>query len=403
MSRFSYKNRPLGLYIHIPFCASKCGYCDFYSVTDEGLKKSYVSALLTHIREYGRLCSGYTVDTVYLGGGTPTCLGAKYLGRILQEVRGKFPLADDAEITVECNPESTDKKVLDMMKKQGVNRLSFGVQSAHDAELEDIGRIHTFEQAKAAVGLAREKGFDNISLDLMYGLPGQSGEDFLQSVEQCLALAPKHLSCYGLKLEPDTRMGREQPQLPDDDAQADTYLAMCDMLRENGFEHYEISNFAKPGFRSRHNLKYWDLSEYLGLGPSAHSFMNGRRFAFARDIKAYINGEDILQDEEEVPSFQRQGEYLMVRLRTSEGIDFLDLEKRYNIDSTPYEEAFRALMGQELVAHQGTRWYLTEKGFLVSNSIINAVVEAGQPEKQAEASRNRQGAADAFAANSGFQ
>ncbi|MGI6180524.1 MAG: radical SAM family heme chaperone HemW [Agathobaculum sp.] len=382
MSRFSYKNKPLGLYIHIPFCVSKCGYCDFYSVTDEGLKKSYVSALLTHIREYGRLCSGYTVDTVYVGGGTPTCLGPKYLGRILQEVRSKFPLADDAEITVECNPESTDKKVLDAMKKHGVNRLSFGVQSAHDEELRAIGRIHTFAQAQQAVALAREKGFANISLDLMYGLPGQTQQMFLDSVEQCLLLEPQHLSCYGLKLEPTTKMGRENPVLPDDDEQADTYLAMCGLLRDNGYEHYEISNFAKPGFRSRHNLKYWDLSEYLGLGPGAHSFMNGRRFAFARDIKAYIGGEDILRDEEEVPTFQRQGEYLMVRLRTSDGVDFLDLEKRYNIDSTPYEEAFRSLMGQELVAHRGTRWYLTEKGFLVSNSIINTVVEAGQKQME---------------------
>ena len=265
-----------------------------------------------------------------------------------------------------------------MMKKQGVNRLSFGVQSAHDEELKKIGRIHTFQQAKDAVDLARAKGFANISLDLMYGLPGQTQEMFLDSVEQCLALGPRHLSCYGLKLEPATRMGRENPALPDDDAQADTYLAMCELLRKNGFEHYEISNFAKPGFRSRHNMKYWDLSEYLGLGPGAHSFMNGRRFAFARDIKAYINGEDILRDEEEVPSFQRQGEYLMVRLRTADGVDFLELEKRYNIDSTPYEEAFRSLLGSGLVAHQGTRWRLTEKGFLVSNSIINTIVEAGQ-------------------------
>ena len=378
MSKFSYRNKPLGLYLHIPFCVKKCGYCDFYSVEDRELMKEYVSALLLHIRSYGKVCSGYTVDTVYIGGGTPTCLGPKYLGRILQEIRNKFPLAEDAEITVECNPESTDKKVLDVMKKQGVNRLSFGVQSAHDEELRAIGRIHTFAQAKEAVELAREKGFDNISLDLMYGLPGQTQEMFLDSVEQCLGLEPQHLSCYGLKLEPGTPMGRDNPALPDDDAQADTYLAMCERLRDKGYEHYEISNFAKPGCRSRHNMKYWDLSEYLGLGPGAHSFMNGRRFAFARDLKAYIGGEDIVQDEDEVPTFQRQGEYLMVRLRTADGVDFLDLEKRYNIDSTPYEEAFRGLMGNGLVAHQGTRWYLTEKGFLVSNSIINIVVAAGQ-------------------------
>lgn len=380
MGKFSYKNKPLGLYLHIPFCVSKCGYCDFYSVTDESLMKGYVSALLSHIREYGRVCGGYTVDTVYLGGGTPSCLGPKYLTRILQEVKNKFVVDEDAEITVECNPESTDKKLLDALRKAGVNRLSFGVQSADDEELKRIGRIHTFEQAKQAVDLARERGFENISLDLMYGLPGQTRQGVLHSATECLALGPRHLSCYGLKLEPATKMGREAPVLPEDDEQADTYLALCDLLARNGFEHYEISNFAKPGCRSRHNQKYWDLSEYLGLGPGAHSFMNGRRFEFARDIKAYIGGEDIIRDEDEIATFQRQGEYLMVRLRTVEGVDFLDLEKRYNIDSTPYEEAFRALMGQELVAHKGTRWHLTEKGFLVSNSIINFIVSAGTTE-----------------------
>ncbi len=377
MSRFSYNNRPLGLYLHIPFCVKKCGYCDFYSVTDDKLKKSYVSALLGHIKEYGKVCGGYTVDTMYVGGGTPTCLGPRLLGKVLQEAKNRFPVSDDVEVTVECNPESTDKKILDVMKKHGVNRLSFGVQSAHDDELKAIGRIHDFGQAKTAVALAKERGFGNISLDLMYGLPGQTQESFLDSVRQCLELEPQHLSCYGLKLEPFTPMAIAKPVLPDDDAQADTYLAMCGLLRENGFEHYEISNFAKPGFRSRHNCKYWDLSDYIGLGPGAHSFMNGKRFEFARDVKAYINREDIIRDEDEVPTFQRQGEYLMVRLRTAEGVDFIELEHRYNINSTPYEEAFRSLMGQGLVAHKGTRWYLTEKGFLVSNSIINTIVEAG--------------------------
>ncbi len=378
MSGFSYNNRPLGLYLHIPFCVKKCGYCDFYSVTDEKLKKKYVSALLRHVKEYGKVCGGYTVDTVYVGGGTPTCLGHRLIGNLIKEVKSSFPLIDGAEITVECNPESTDKKALDAMKKQGVNRLSFGVQSAHDDELKAIGRIHTFEQAKDAVMLAKEKGFSNISIDLMYGLPGQTQESFIDSVEQCLKLEPEHMSCYGLRLEPGTPMGSASLELPDDDSQADTYLAMCGLLRENGFEHYEISNFAKPGFRSRHNCKYWNLSDYLGLGPGAHSFMNGRRFEFARDVKAYINREDILRDEDEIPTFQRQGEYLLVRLRTSEGVDFIEMERLYNIDSTPYEDAFRSLMGEGLVEHKGTRWSLTEKGFLVSNSIINTIVEAGQ-------------------------
>jgi len=378
MSRFSYNRRPLGLYLHIPFCVKKCGYCDFYSVTDDKLKKGYVSALLRHIREYGKVCGGYTADTVYVGGGTPTCLGARLLGKVIQEAKNRFPVAPDAEITVECNPESTDKKILDMMKKQGVNRLSFGVQSADDNELKALGRVHTFDEVKTAVALAKERGFINISLDLMYGLPGQTKEGFLDSVAKCLVLEPTHLSCYSLTLEPATPMGRLKLPLPDDDAQADVYLALCEFLREKGFEHYEISNFAKPGYSSRHNRKYWDLSDYIGLGPGAHSFMNGKRFEFARDVKAYINREDIMRDEDEVPSFQRQGEYIMVRLRTSEGVDFIELERRYNIDSTPYEEAFRSLVGKGLVEHKGTCWRLTEKGFLVSNSIINIIIEAGQ-------------------------
>lgn len=378
MSRISYNKKPLGIYIHIPFCVKKCDYCDFYSVTNKELQRPYVSAMLGHIREYGESCKDYIVDTIYIGGGTPSCLEPKLLGRILQEVHNQFSVDKNAEITVECNPESTDKKLLEMLKRHRVNRLSFGIQSSFDKELQAIGRIHSYTEAETAVLLAQSMGFSNINLDLMYGLPGQTEEMFLQSVQTLLSLSPMHLSCYGLKLEENTKMGRENPILPEEDEQAETYLAMCDLLRKNEFEHYEISNFAKKGFRSRHNSKYWDLSEYIGIGPGAHSFINGRRFSFARDLEGYISKEDIICDEDEVASFQRQGEYLMVRLRTAEGVDFLELEKRYQIDSTPYEEAFRALLGREIVSHQGTRWFLTEKGFLVSNLIINKIVEAGQ-------------------------
>ena len=370
--------RPLGLYLHIPFCVKKCAYCDFYSITDASRMDAYTSALIRSIREYGEKSAGRTTDTVYLGGGTPSYLGGARLERILHAVRESFALAEDTEITVECNPESTDAALLDALRRGGANRLSFGVQAAHDNELRRIGRIHDFARARSAVLLAHEHGFSNISLDLMYGLPGQTQDMFLDSLSQCLALQPTHLSCYGLKLEPMTEMGREAPVLPDDDAQADTYLALCRVLSQHGFEHYEISNFALPGFRSRHNSKYWDLSDYLGLGPGAHSFLNGRRFAFARDIRAYISGESIPQDEEEVSDFQRQGEYLMVRLRTSDGADMHDLENRYHVSTAPYEQVFRMLEKHGLAAHEGTRWYLTEQGFLVSNSIINAVVEAGE-------------------------
>ncbi len=366
----------LGLYLHIPFCVKKCDYCDFYSVTDAALMDAYTDALVREIHLYGEKAAGYVTDTVYLGGGTPSYLGEARLCRILRTVREHFSLAENAEITIECNPESTDRRLLEALLSSGANRLSFGVQAAHDDELRRIGRIHDFEKAKNAVLLARSCGFHNISLDLMYGLPGQTQEMFLDSLSQCLALEPTHLSCYGLKLEPATKMGRENPTLPDDDAQADTYLAMCGELRRHGFEHYEISNFALPGFRSRHNSRYWDLSEYIGLGPGAHSLFGGRRFAFPRDIAAFIDGTAAVRNEEEVPDFERQNEYLMVRLRTSDGVELRDLEKRYNIDPAPYEAVFRALAKPGLTEQNGTRWHLTEAGFLVSNSIINMITDA---------------------------
>ena len=366
----------LGLYLHIPFCVKKCAYCDFYSVTDASRMDAYTGALIRSIREYGEKSAGRTTDTVYLGGGTPSYLGEARLCRILRAVREHLSLAENAEITIECNPESTDRRLLEALLSSGANRLSFGVQAAHDDELRRIGRIHDFEKAKNAVLLARSCGFHNISLDLMYGLPGQTQEMFLDSLSQCLALEPTHLSCYGLKLEPATKMGRENPTLPDDDAQADTYLAMCGELRRHGFEHYEISNFALPGFRSRHNSRYWDLSEYIGLGPGAHSLFGGRRFAFPRDIAAFIDGTAAVRNEEEVPDFERQNEYLMVRLRTSDGVDLRDLEKRYHIDPAPYEAVFRALAKPGLTEQNGTRWHLTDAGFLVSNSIINMITDA---------------------------
>lgn len=368
--------RPLGLYLHIPFCVKKCAYCDFYSITDASRMDAYTSALIRSIREYGEKSAGRTTDTVYLGGGTPSYLGGARLERILHAVRESFALAEDTEITVECNPESTDAALLDALRRGGANRLSFGVQAAHDNELRRIGRIHDFARARSAVLLAHEHGFSNISLDLMYGLPGQTQDMFLDSLSQCLALEPTHLSCYGLKLEPMTEMGREAPVLPDDDAQADTYLALCRVLSQHGFEHYEISNFALPGFRSRHNSKYWDLSEYIGLGPGAHSLFDGRRFAFPRDIAAFTDGTAAVRNEEEVPDFERQNEYLMLRLRTSDGVELRDLEERYHVDPAPYEAVFRALAKPGLTELNGTRWHLTDAGFLVSNSIINMITDA---------------------------
>lgn len=346
---------------------------------------AYIAAVCQHLREYSEVCGGYTVDTIYFGGGTPSCLGEKRLIRLLNEVEKRFAVSNNAEITLEANPDSMTKPLLKKLKKAGVNRLSVGLQSANNDELSMLGRAHTFEQAQDAVRLAQDTGFENLSLDLMYGLPHQTAETFLRTVEAALTMRPAHLSCYGLKLEPGTKMARDKPPLPDDDAQADTYLALCARLRQAGFEHYEISNWARPGRRSQHNSKYWDLSEYLGLGPAAHSYLGGQRFAFVRDLDAYCagfqpDGGAIVSEEEEVPTMQRHGEYLMLRLRTLDGVSEHAFQLLFQRDFAPYADKLRPQAARGLAVCDMGRWYLTETGFLVSNAIIRDVLTADEQE-----------------------
>ena len=256
---------PLGLYLHIPFCAAKCAYCDFYSLPrSEEKMDAYVAALCRHLEEVSPQADRHRVDTVYLGGGTPSYLGAGRLTRLLQTVKKRYHLAPDAEITLEANPDSAgDWRVLRKLRRTGFNRISLGVQSSDDAILRQIGRIHTWEQVKSAAEAIRRAGFDNFSVDLIYGLPGQTMEIWRQTLADAVSLAPEHISAYGLKLEPGTPLyqRRESLPLPDDDLQADMYLWAVDFLGQNGYEQYEISNFARPGRASRHNLKYWRMAE----------------------------------------------------------------------------------------------------------------------------------------------
>lgn len=358
-----------GLYFHIPFCASKCAYCDFYSFPgSDAQMDAYTDALCRRMAEFPPV----QADTVYFGGGTPSLLGGARLTRVLDAARAHFSVTADAEITVECNPDSMDDALLAALRAAGVNRLSIGVQSAHGDELRLLGRRHTFPQAREAVSRARAHGFENLALDLMYGLPGQTAETFLDSLAQVLALSPTHLSCYGLKLEEGTPLFRARPTLPDDDTQADTCLALCERLVAAGFEHYEISNFCLPGRRARHNAKYWDLSEYLGLGAAAHSFFQGRRFAFPRDLEAFLHGAPPVE-EETVNGFDARAEYLMLRLRTSDGIARAEFERRFG----GYADVEQALLplerhGLAVCGAEGCR--LTERGFLVSNAIIARLI-----------------------------
>ena len=387
----------LGLYVHIPFCRSKCDYCDFYSLAGkEGRMDDYQKALLAHMKETAPLTRGWQVDTVYFGGGTPSFYGEKRLREVLKNVAKRFDLAKDAEITVECNPDSVDKKVFQALRRAGVNRISLGVQSAHDCELNCLHRPHTFQQAQRAVAAAREAKIKNISLDLIYGLPNQDMAGWRDTVEQVLELElePEHLSCYGLKVEPgtplDDRVVRGE-KLPDDDQQADMYLWTVERLAAAGYRQYEISNFARAGFQSRHNLKYWMLEEYAGFGPGAYSDFGGVRYGYTRDLDGYIAGRLDLAESERISPQEREMEYIMLRLRTARGIDIREFENRFRQRFTPLAAILESCAAHGLARQTETGWCLTPRGFLVSNRIIGDLQEELNREKVQRLARAAQG------------
>ncbi len=376
---------PLGIYIHVPFCRSKCQYCDFYSLggsKERGLVEKYLQAVCQHIREAGALAPGYLVDTIYFGGGTPSFLGAEPLIDILNTVRRKFQISPDCEITFEANPDSVQERLLKRLHVEGFSRMSLGVQNDHDDCLKKLGRPHTYQQAVQAVQMARRAGFRNISLDLIYGLPGQSRQQWAQTLEHVLRLKPEHMSCYGLKVEEGTPLYayRNYCNLPDDDAQADMYLTAVNILKEHGYAQYEISNFARRGLRSRHNLKYWQGGQYLGFGPAASSDFAGKRFTTVRDLHAYADGickgGQILAECQEIPTRERAGEYLMLRLRTTEGIEAEEYTRQFLLPFAPLEACLRRFATMDLAVRDRDRWRLTPRGFLVSNSILVELLQA---------------------------
>lgn len=318
------------MYVHIPFCRRKCGYCDFYSLpvsgTDTGLMTQYVSALLCHAAAWRQICGTLSADTLYIGGGTPSLLPPAELSRLVDGLRETFNLPGCAEVSVEANPDSLGDDVLCAARQCGVNRLSIGVQSFDGRLLRTLGRPHTAADARAAIQRARRAGFTNISLDLMFGLPGQTRESLQRSLDEALSFSPEHLSCYLLKLEPGTPLYERQSALalPGEDEQTAQYELLCERLGNAGYEHYEISNFARGGMRSRHNLKYWRGADYLGLGAGAHSLMCGRRFAYPRDVGAYTAlahaGMTLPVGAEERTPHDIAEELIMTGLRTSDGI-----------------------------------------------------------------------------------
>lgn len=374
----------LGVYIHIPFCASKCGYCDFYSLSGcDHMMPDYQDALVDHIEESAQSLKSYEVDSVYFGGGTPSFYGADRIVEIFNTLKLNGNVRLDSEVTVECNPDSTSLNALKLLREEGVNRLSLGVQSANNDLLKLIGRRHNFQQVKRSMQDARDAGFENISLDLIYGLPSQSKSDWAETLARIIELHPEHISCYGLKLEEGTPMYERykgSPILPDDDEQADMYFYAADVLERYGYKQYEISNFAAKGFESKHNLKYWNLDDYMGFGPGAHSCVGNLRYSFVKDLKQYISGVargvSIIDEYRQIDPMERAVEYIMLGMRTSNGISEHDYRTRCQCDWRPIHKVLLAFAEKGWAEKTGDRWHFTVPGYLISNTLIGILLEA---------------------------
>lgn len=356
-----------GIYIHVPFCAKKCPYCDFYSCNySSKLAEEYKNAVLRNIAAIPKI----QADTVYFGGGTPSILPAEFIDEFLTALSETHELVSP-EITIELNPSTVTEEKLKKYMASGVNRLSFGIQSALDDELEFLGRRHTFKKAAEMVCLAHSLGFENISCDLMIGVRGQDKSKLELSIKKLSHLPIKHISSYILKIEENTPFGRNNigTELPEDDDVAELYLHSVKCLEEEGFVQYEISNFAKDGFESRHNLKYWNCEEYIGIGPAAHSYFEGKRFSVPSDLDAFCS----LPVQEKVYEEYEPGsdeEKIMLKLRLKDGISFDDFPELSEI----LQKKAQKYCVHGMANIENGRFFLTPKGFLVSNSIISDLI-----------------------------
>ena len=366
----------LGIYVHIPFCRAKCSYCAFVSqVCDPSVQHSYVAALCREITAAGGDFS-VLADTVFFGGGTPTLLPATDLARILQVIRKTFSLTDNAEISLEANPGTVDAASLNALRQAGFNRLSLGVQSFDDEVLRAIGRIHRAEEAVQAVGMARSAGFENVSMDLMFGLPRQSVDSWRETLARAVSLEPDHISAYGLKLEEETPLAAlvaaGQVALPAEREEESMYDWLNEFLPQQGFSRYEISNYARPGRECRHNLKYWRTLPYRGFGVAAHSFDGMARFANTEDLSRYIArmaaGESAEEFRETLADPDRMAEYVFLALRTTAGLSAMDFEVQFRRSFTDYfAVAIAELKKSGMLTNEKEQWRLTEKGLKLSN------------------------------------
>ena len=363
----------LGIYVHIPYCVRKCNYCDFCSLPKgkSGVPDEYVARVCDEIFSYvGR--EDRAVDTVYFGGGTPSLLTPEQMGRIVNTIQTTFRISPVAEMTFEANPGTLTREKAEAFYGLGFNRVSVGLQSIHENEMKKLGRIHTYGDFLSSYKMLREVGFSNISVDLMYGIPYQTKESFAETVKSVIALSPEHISCYGLMIEEGTPFYDERDSLPIPslDDECDMYDIAGRLLSDVGYEHYEISNYAKSGYRSRHNSLYWNLGDYIGFGAAAHSFYNGIRYYNPDDVNEYISSEAEVNRSQESDT-DIAYEYAMLKLRTKDGFPLSEYESRFGVSFTAGKESILDRLKREgLITLSDGVIALTERGFYLSNSIL---------------------------------
>ena len=365
----------LGLYVHIPYCIRKCNYCDFCSLPlgDGAVPDSYIARLIDEIRAYYG-AERRKLTTIYFGGGTPSLLAPDKMRLIVSAIRDSFDIADNAEMTFEANPGTLNEEKAVEYRRLGFNRVSMGLQSIHDNEMKKLGRIHNFDDFLKSFKLLRNAGFDNINVDLMYGIPDQTKESFTRTLENIVALAPEHISCYGLIIEEGTPFFKmaDSLNIPELDDECDMYDIAARMLADNGYSHYEISNYARAGFESRHNLIYWNSDDYIGVGAAAHSCLDGIRRSNAEDVGEYVSSHGISPKEDCHPDVDEQAyTYAMLKLRLRDGFSLSEYRERFGrsfLDGRA--TAIKNMEKNGLLKLENDRIFLTERGFYVSNGIL---------------------------------
>lgn len=383
------RRKQIGLYIHIPFCKQKCSYCDFCSYANkESFIKRYIQCVLKEIIEVGNnnkidFENGkddlFLVKTIYIGGGTPSLIDSKYIVQIIEDIKLNFEIDEKAEITIEVNPGTVTLEKLEDYKRAGINRLSIGLQSTHEHLLKEIGRIHTYLDFLDTFRFAREAGFENINVDLMIGLPNQTLEEVKDSIEEIVSMEPEHISVYSLILEENTPLFKkveEGLELPNEDLERKMYWAVKQTLEQNNYIHYEISNFAKKGYESKHNLDCWNQKEYIGFGIAAHSYTNGIRYSNIENIEQYIKNYDEDKTEENLVFHEKQDmeamqkEYMLLGLRKIDGVSIQEFKIKFVANPVfLYHDKLEKLVNEELVEIDGDQIKLTNKGLDLANIV----------------------------------